>query len=194
METPDRGFLTHFTDLKHIPKILETRSILSPEKQRKLLEEEWIPGICYNTSMGIGNIQRYDKSIFLEILSKDYNNLNSKAICFIFDPKILIDKEAIFSLGWNYGKLKENNYIKYDNRKSLKENLEDFDSLMKINLSENSKDKRMEIMIEDQILLDSNLIKIYVPEELESKILKLEFLDPDLKSKICSNFDDFFPI
>lgn len=182
-------YLTHFTDLKHFPDILESRSILSPEKQREILKDKWIPGKCYNTAIGLGDIERYDKSIFLEMFS-DLNCLNPNFIYFIFSPEILIDSGAIFSKGWNYGKLKENNYMEYDTKKSLMDNLESWEAFR------SEKGNRIEIMIPNQVSLNSNLVGIYIPEK---EFQKLEIKDlilkhSDLNFKIFTNLNDFLPI
>jgi hypothetical protein len=183
-------YLTHFTDLKHLPEILESRSIISPEKQREILKEKWIPGKYYNTAIGLGDIERYDKSVFLEMISSNLNSMNSSFIYFIFSPEVLIDSNAIFSKGWNYGKLKENNYMEYDNKKSLIYNLESWEAFR------SEKGNRIEIMIPNQVSLNSNLVGIYIPEkDFQSLAVKdLILKHYDLKSKIFSNFNDFLAI
>jgi len=144
MEFPtDKFYVTHFTEHKHLKKIIESRSLQPTNLIRELNDNNYISRYeDMSENIGKGDLEKYGKSVFYSIVFPDNDGLSiihphKLNVLLIFSPKIIEDnanmvgrrgvtETPIFCKGWHFGEIKEEDCLKYDKSLSLNKNLNIF--------------------------------------------------------------------
>jgi len=159
-------YISHFTTLEALVDIVKIGSLLPLCDQKSLYGEKCKLPKYYDTVKGIGDLDKYDKSIFYSIIFLDNSRLlfkpNPGKIYLIFPPKILTGRISTFCKGWSYGKI---------------ENVMKIEDYFSKTIHPDSGTYKNELLVEGTMKLDS-LIHIYVP--------KNRFFDPLILEKLIS--------
>lgn len=142
--------------------------------------------------------------VFLQLLDgklQPFSGLKNSHCVLFFKPTIFRDYPGIFNAGWEYGDESEDSY-KYDNTKSLKENLE---TISKINNDYNAiplfgTKHKNELAIPASLSIDKELIGVYVYDrnlrnKLREKYPSVRFINKEDEdfNEVLEEYDEDDP-
>jgi hypothetical protein len=141
--------------------------------------EEYYPSNYEETAQGIGDIEKYRKSIFYSIIFRDddgdpiFEPPRLSEAYLIFSPKIIEDNAKhimgfdekslpVFCNGWSYGKIKPEASKYYDTSLNLEENMKAWRSMLQSDIDKYHKvyKNSKESINSNNILLEEKLIQV----------------------------------
>lgn len=159
-------YLTHFTSLKNLEKILEDGYLFPLKKSGN--EKNYLAKKYKNYSNQVFFQPIFPINKLLPIETNEYAWKPSSDIYLIFNYEKILDNPKIekhFCSFWNYGKYSEFICSKYDNNSSPKENIDrwvsEFLPILRYRLNNFSENLYTEIVVEGDVSL-SNLAYIYI--------------------------------
>jgi hypothetical protein len=188
----EKFYVSHFTKIHNLKKILKSHSLQPQKLQQQLfeeenIEEEWYGSDYYeNAKERGGDIEKYNKSIFYSILLPDskgnpiFRDRKYRYVYFIFSPRIIEDNAdmigrhgvtalPVFCEGWSYGKIKEEDCRYYNTNLTLEENLNSWrDSVLyMIKDYEEDPSKERLVQMESETLNTELLIEGEMPIDMD---------------------------